>query len=99
MEQRLQRRVQRYGWDLAAASYEALWQAQLAGVQAELLASAALAPGGQVLDVACGTGLVTFCAASWSFQRSGAAACSSRSATSARSFGRSSTLSMLPSVV
>jgi ubiquinone/menaquinone biosynthesis C-methylase UbiE len=63
MEQRLQRRVQRYGWDLAAASYEALWQVQLAGVQAELLASAALAPGEQVLDVACGTGLVTFGAA------------------------------------
>ncbi len=30
MEPRLQRRVQRYGWDLAAAAYEPLWQAQLA---------------------------------------------------------------------
>lgn len=63
MEPRLQRRVQRYGWDLAAQAYEPLWQAQLAGVQAELLACAALAPGEQVLDVACGTGLVTFAAA------------------------------------
>jgi len=59
MEPRLQRRVQRYGWDLAAESYEALWQAQLAVVQTELLTCAALAPGEQVLDVACGTGLVT----------------------------------------
>lgn len=63
MEPRLQRRVQRYGWDLAANDYESLWQAQLAPAQAELLAQAALAPGERVLDVACGTGLVTLPAA------------------------------------
>lgn len=63
MEARLQRRVQRYGWDLAAAEYEALWQAQLAGAQAQLLACAAPAPGERVLDVASGTGLVAFAAA------------------------------------
>jgi len=55
-----QRRVQRYGWDLAAADYEPLWQAQLAGAQQKLLACAAAQPGENVLDVACGTGLVTF---------------------------------------
>lgn len=63
MEPKLQRRVQRYGWDLAASHYEPLWQTQLAGVQAQLLACAALAPGDRVLDVACGSGLVTFAAA------------------------------------
>ena len=40
MEARLQRRVQRYGWDLAAASYEPLWQAQLASAQDALMARA-----------------------------------------------------------
>jgi ubiquinone/menaquinone biosynthesis C-methylase UbiE len=63
VEPRLQRRVQRYGWDLAAGSYETLWQAQLAQVQADLLAGAAPRVGERVLDVACGTGLVTFAAA------------------------------------
>jgi SAM-dependent methyltransferase len=65
MEPRLQRRVQRYGWDLAAADYEPLWQAQLAPAQSALLTQMALAPGEQVLDVACGTGLVTLPAARW----------------------------------
>ena len=63
MDARLQRRVQRYGWDLAAADYEALWHAQLAPAQSALLAQMALAPREQVLDVACGTGLVTLPAA------------------------------------
>jgi ubiquinone/menaquinone biosynthesis C-methylase UbiE len=63
MDSRLQRRVQRYGWDLAATDYEPLWQAQLAEAQAALLTWAAPAPGEQVLDIACGTGLVSFEAA------------------------------------
>jgi ubiquinone/menaquinone biosynthesis C-methylase UbiE len=63
VDARLQRRVQRYGWDLAAAAYEPLWQPQLACAQAALLARAALAPGERVLDVACGTGLVALAAA------------------------------------
>jgi ubiquinone/menaquinone biosynthesis C-methylase UbiE len=63
MEPRLQRRVQRYGWDLAAADYELLWQRQLAVAHARVLAALALAPGERVLDAACGTGLVAFPAA------------------------------------
>lgn len=63
MEPRLQRRIQRYGWDLAATDYEPLWQAQLAPAHAAVLARAALHPGERVLDVACGTGLVSLAAA------------------------------------
>jgi ubiquinone/menaquinone biosynthesis C-methylase UbiE len=63
MDARLQRRVQRYGWDLAAAGYEPLWHAQLAEAQVALLEMASPAPGEQVLDIACGTGLVSFAAA------------------------------------
>ncbi|HEY6132885.1 MAG TPA: class I SAM-dependent methyltransferase [Rubrivivax sp.] len=63
MEPRLQRRVQRYGWDLAAADYEPLWRSQLRCAQAAMLQHVALAPGEQVLDVACGTGIVSFDAA------------------------------------
>jgi ubiquinone/menaquinone biosynthesis C-methylase UbiE len=63
MEAKLQRRIQRYGWDLAAADYEPLWHAQLAAAHAELMARAALMAGERVLDVACGTGLVAFDAA------------------------------------
>src|SRR5262245_49144267 len=63
MDARLQRRIQRYGWDLAADHYEPSWQAQLSAVQAQVLACAALSPRERVLDVACGTGLVTFAAA------------------------------------
>ena len=63
MEARLQLRVQRYGWDKAAPHYEGYWSAQLRPAQDRLMQMAALQPGEQVLDVACGTGLVTFRAA------------------------------------
>jgi ubiquinone/menaquinone biosynthesis C-methylase UbiE len=63
MDAKLQRRVQRYGWDKASAHYERFWAEQLAPAQKLLLDLASLAPGEQVLDIACGTGLVTFPAA------------------------------------
>ena len=64
MDARLQRRVQRYGWDKAAPFYERGWQVQLEPAQALLIDMAQVEPRTQVLDVACGTGLVTFRAAS-----------------------------------
>jgi len=70
MDARLQRRVQRYGWDLAALDYEQLWQTQLAEAQSALLSLASLELGEQVLDIACGTGLVSF-EASRAVSRSG----------------------------
>jgi ubiquinone/menaquinone biosynthesis C-methylase UbiE len=63
MDPRLQRRVQRYGWDRAVDHYEKYWEEQLEPAQTLLLDMAALAPGHRVLDVACGTGLVTLRAA------------------------------------
>lgn len=60
MEADLQRRVQRYGWDKAAAHYEEFWAAQLRPAQDALLRLAAVTPSDRVLEVACGTGLVTF---------------------------------------
>jgi ubiquinone/menaquinone biosynthesis C-methylase UbiE len=63
MDSRFQQRVQRYGWDRAASSYEQSWQKQLEPAQTRLLEKAALEPGEKVLDLACGTGLVTFRAA------------------------------------
>jgi ubiquinone/menaquinone biosynthesis C-methylase UbiE len=63
MDARLQRRIQRYGWDLAAVDYDSLWHAQLAEAQVALLAMASPAVGERVLDIACGTGLVSFEAA------------------------------------
>lgn len=60
MDARLQRRVQRYGWDKASGTYEAFWQKQLKPARDRLLEMAALQPGESVLDIACGTGLVSF---------------------------------------
>ena len=59
MDPRLQRRIQRYGWDKAADAYEAGWKESLVDAQAELLRLADARPGEHVLDLACGTGLVS----------------------------------------
>ena len=63
MDAALQRRVQRYGWDKASASYQAYWQEQLKPAQEKLLELAQLDTGEKVIDIACGTGLVSFRAA------------------------------------
>jgi len=63
MDPKLQHRVQRYGWDRAASTYEQSWQKQLEPAQTRLMEMADLKPGENVLDLACGTGLISFRAA------------------------------------
>lgn len=63
MEPGLQRRIQRYGWDKAVPYYEQYWGQQLEPAQIRLLEIGALHRGEWVLDVACGTGLITVRAA------------------------------------
>jgi ubiquinone/menaquinone biosynthesis C-methylase UbiE len=64
MVPKFQRRVQRYGWDKAAGYYDPHWRAQLEPVQRRLIELASLREGERVIDVACGTGKVSFRAAS-----------------------------------
>ncbi|HEX6144761.1 MAG TPA: methyltransferase domain-containing protein [Geminicoccaceae bacterium] len=60
MDPRFQRRVQRYGWDKAVPTYEQAWRAQLEPAHRLMLDMADPQPGERGLDVACGTGLVSF---------------------------------------
>lgn len=60
MDEKLQLRVQRYGWDAAAPIYDDAWRRRLAPVQAELIDACDFAPGQQVIELAAGSGLVTF---------------------------------------
>jgi ubiquinone/menaquinone biosynthesis C-methylase UbiE/uncharacterized OsmC-like protein len=59
MDPKFQRRIQRYGWDRAAGAYESGWQAQLAPAHDLMLDMVAPQLGERMLDVACGTGLVS----------------------------------------
>ena len=58
MDARLQLRVQRYGWDLAAPHYERAWNDALAPATRAVLEAAKLESGERVLDVACGGGVL-----------------------------------------
>lgn len=60
MVEALQRRVQRYGWDKAAPYYEALWHQQLQPAHDRLVNLARIKAGDNILDLACGTGLISF---------------------------------------
>jgi len=63
MEPGLQKRIQRYGWDKAAIYYEKFWQKQLKPAQDKMLDTAKLVAGEKIIDIACGSGLVSFRAA------------------------------------
>jgi ubiquinone/menaquinone biosynthesis C-methylase UbiE len=63
VEAKVQRWVQRRGWDRAVGYYQTFWQEQLRPAHERVLAAADLRPGQQVIDVACGTGMVTLPAA------------------------------------
>ena len=69
MEPALQRRVQRYGWDKASGFYEAYWQKQLYPAQQKLLELANIKAGDKIIDIACGTGLVSFPAAEFAGEK------------------------------
>ena len=56
----LQKRVQRYGWDKAAEFYENSWQKQLKPAHDLLIKNADVQKGEHILDIAAGTGLITF---------------------------------------
>jgi ubiquinone/menaquinone biosynthesis C-methylase UbiE len=60
MDPRVQRRIQRYGWDLAAHEYDRLWGDPLGVASRGVLAQLAPHVGERVLDVACGTGTLAF---------------------------------------
>ena len=60
MEAGVQRRVQRYGWDRAVDHYERLWSSQLKPAQDRLIELTRLERGARVLEISCGTGLVTW---------------------------------------
>jgi ubiquinone/menaquinone biosynthesis C-methylase UbiE len=60
MKPELQRRIQRYGWDKASEYYERSWEAQLKPAHDLVLEVSQVQPGETILDIAAGTGLITF---------------------------------------
>jgi ubiquinone/menaquinone biosynthesis C-methylase UbiE len=63
VEAKVHRWVQRQGWDRAVSYYQTYWQEQLRTAHERVLLAADLRPGQQVIDIACGTGMVTIPAA------------------------------------
>ncbi len=60
MNSALHLKIQRSGWNKAAPYYDNLWQSQLKSVQEAFLNAIDVKRSENVLDIACGSGLVTF---------------------------------------
>ncbi len=60
MEPKLQRRVQRFGWDRAAEFYATFWGEQLRPAHEASIRLSDPQVGEHVVDVACGGGEITF---------------------------------------
>ena len=60
MKDAVHTKIQYWGWNKAARFYDNLWQKQLKHSQEELLKMAKVNPDEKVLDICCGSGLVTF---------------------------------------
>jgi SAM-dependent methyltransferase len=63
MDDRVFRRVQRYGWDLATETYADGWVPRLRAASLACLDRAGINPGESVVDLACGPGVVSLPAA------------------------------------
>jgi ubiquinone/menaquinone biosynthesis C-methylase UbiE len=63
VDEKLQRWVQRHGWDRAVDHYQQSWEAQLRPAHEAMLAMASIGPDESVVDVGCGTGILTLRAA------------------------------------
>ena len=63
MEPKLQRRVQRYGWDQASAFYATFWGEQLGPAHEAAIRLSDPQVRERVVDVECGGGEITFAAA------------------------------------
>jgi len=60
VEPKLQRRVQRYGWDRASAFYSTFWSEQLRPVHEAAIRLSDPQVGERVVDIACGGGEIAF---------------------------------------
>ena len=60
---KLQRRIQRYGWDAAAQTYDTAWEKNLHPAHQAMFEMADVRSGESVFEIACGSGFATMHAA------------------------------------
>jgi ubiquinone/menaquinone biosynthesis C-methylase UbiE len=59
MDPALHSKIQHLGWNKAAPLYDSLWRKQLQPAQRKMLSMAAIKSGENILDLCCGSGMVT----------------------------------------